>query len=390
MIEVFGLLIIHWEVITVYKVSAMGWSKHILNEDFNSDWKQIEMNNLSEFHTDSFILFRASPPDKLLRNVNVQLAETLKVWYVFKSKLLVSMNLSDMHKLDPVWFNRNVCLKTKKYFYYAEWYDKGIKTIQDLLLDGKRFKEFFELVLEFDISFRDRRKYSFLIKAIPLFGVWSMDLRDPYELVVSKLFTCNSLSKCSYLIFKGQLLPQDRSNKWNDIFDVDVNAEDWALIHRNNFRCTIETQLRSFYVKTFHKAIATNDFLYKIKRSDTELCSLCNLIKDSIQHFLVECTVVNQLWKCLEKFLSSKLGIQVQFSLFQRMFGFNKEQNNYVCINFYLLCTRFYIYRCKFSKEKPKFQSLLSFFKLKYKSEYLIALKKDKIRQHFQKFVFEL
>ena len=364
------------------------WSRHILNDDFKSDWKQIEINSLIEFHADPFLLFRANAPGNILKKVNVQLVETIKVWYMFRSRLLVDLNLREMHKMDMLWFNKNICLKTKKYFYYSDWYDKGIKTVQDLMFDGNRFKEFFELVLEFDISIRDRRKYSFLIKAIPLFGTWSSDLRNPYDLVVSKLFSCKSLSKFSYSVFKDQLIPMDRSRKWNDIFGIDLNDEEWMLTHRNNLKCTIETQLRSFYVKSFHKAIATNDFLYKIKRSDTELCSLCSQLNDSIQHFMVECTVVNPLWKCVEKFLSSKLGTRLQLSTFQRLFGCNKDQKHYLCINFFLLCTRFYIYRCKFRKEKPNFQSALSFFKIKYKSEYLIALKNDRMRQHFQKFVF--
>ena len=93
------------------------------------------------------------------------------------------------------------------------------------------------------------------------------------------------------------------------------------------------------------------------------------------------------LLKCLEKYLSSKLKRGVQLSSFQRLFGCNKDHHNYFCINFFLLCTRFYIYRCKFRKEKPNFQSLLSFIKVKYKSEYLIAAK-HKTRQHFQRFIF--
>ena len=42
----------------------------------------------------------------------------------------------------------------------------------------------------------------------------------------------------------------DVENKWSDCLDV-LDELDWNDIHRANFNCTIETQLRSFYFKLF-------------------------------------------------------------------------------------------------------------------------------------------
>ena len=46
--------------------------------------------------------------------------------------------------------------------------------------------------------------------------------------------------------------------------DHEVEETDWDEIHIRNFKCSIDTRLRSFYLKNFHKAIAFNDFLFKI------------------------------------------------------------------------------------------------------------------------------
>ena len=43
-------------------------------------------------------------------------------------------------------------------------------------------------------------------------------------------------------------------NKWTNCLDV-LDELDWNDIHRANFNYTIETQLRSFYLKLFHRAI---------------------------------------------------------------------------------------------------------------------------------------
>ena len=123
-----------------------------------------------------------------------------------------------------------------------------------------------------------------------------------------------------------------------------------------NFKCTVETQLKSFYFKVFHKAIATNDFLSKIGRSDTSLCSLCNRDKDSIQHFLVYCERVTPIWSSLERYLNSNLKETLNLSDFEKLFGVNQSQPHSSCINFFLLCTKFFIYRCtNFKRFNPLF-----------------------------------
>ena len=372
------------------RAQKLAWSRYLLNDDFDSPWKKLELIRLSEFHSDPEILFRACAPVSILKGLNLQLSETIRVWYTFKSRLLADSNMVEMHRLDSLWFNQNICLKTKKWFYYPTWYEKGIKTVQDLIYNGMRFKEFFELILEFDIPIGDKRKYFFITKAIPMYRLWSNDNRDPYEFLKEKLLVTKNLSKFSYSIFKEFALPQKKFGKWNEIFNVEKDSAEWSLIHKVNFKCTIETQLRSFYFKSFHRAIATNDFLYKIKRSDSELCSMCNQTPDSIEHFLIQCKAVKPLWSDLENYLSLKLSKEVLLSDFQRMFGCSKDCQSSTCINFFLLCTRFYIHRCKFKKEKPSFQALISFIKIKCKSEYVIAAKHDKLRCHFQKFTFVL
>lgn len=40
-------------------VQKLVWSRYLLNGEFDSPWKQIEIINLSEFHSDPEILFRA-------------------------------------------------------------------------------------------------------------------------------------------------------------------------------------------------------------------------------------------------------------------------------------------------------------------------------------------
>ena len=76
-----------------------------------------------------------------------------------------------------------------------------------------------------------------------------------------------------YLEFKLSCLKNLKL--WIEALDVDVDDIDWASIHDSNFNSTIETQIRAFYFKIFHRAICTNQFLHKIGKTDSPLCYFC-------------------------------------------------------------------------------------------------------------------
>ena len=54
------------------------WARYILDENFDNEWKRIEISALTEFHPDFTILFRAQAPENILKTLNFQLTETLR------------------------------------------------------------------------------------------------------------------------------------------------------------------------------------------------------------------------------------------------------------------------------------------------------------------------
>ena len=327
------------------------------------------------------VLFKSHSTESILNKLNPQIAESIRIWYLYRDKMKIEMNLSDCHFFEPIWFNCNIRLKSKTYFYYPSWYDKGIHCIQDLLC-GDRVMEFFELVLDYDISIPDLRKYNFLIKGLPYDWIKQSNNQDPFDLIVDCLVQLKKVPKFAYSILQDKLVAEDLEEKWFYYFNLEEDV-DWAVIHTRNFTCTIETQLRSFYFKIFHRAVATNDFLFKINRSDSPLCAFCKLSPETIVHFLIECPVVQDLWKDI-----TEIGNPLDISFFERMFGINQDSCHNQCMNFIFLCTKFDIYRCKFQNQVPSFQALLSFIRLKIKSEYIIAKQNDKLHKHLKKFKF--
>ena len=138
-------------------------------------------------------------------------------------------------------------------------------TLNDLDLGRNFVKSFENLVLECDISIKDRRKYNYLMNGILI--DWFYNTRNiqenVYDNIVASLFENSKVTKYSYSISKVQESPTNTENYWLDVLNIEEDI-DWGVVHDNNFTCSIETQLRAFYFKIYNRAICTNKFLNKI------------------------------------------------------------------------------------------------------------------------------
>ncbi len=97
------------------------------------------------------------------------------------------MGWTDFHLQDPIWFNKNVRLKSKKFRFYPVWGEKRIHSISDLFIGYNLVKLFEMLVVEFDIPISDRRKNNFLMKGICL--DWFQNPNNIQENVFNKILT---------------------------------------------------------------------------------------------------------------------------------------------------------------------------------------------------------
>ena len=63
--------------------------------------------------------------------------------------------------------------------------------------------------------------------------------------------------------------------------NVQVN---WENTYQLPFLCTTETKLRVFKFKFLHRRVATNDFLLKIGKKETDSCSFCSGSPETLTH----------------------------------------------------------------------------------------------------------
>ena len=373
----------------------MVWAKHFLDPEYVNTWKSLEIKTLSHFHEDWIVFWKTSAPKCVLNSFkNSQLAETLCVWYLYRDKIKDNLGFKDFFLQDPIWWNKNIHLKRKRYFYYPDWLDKGITYLSDLDMGHNFIKTFEDLVLEYDISIRDRRKFNSLMNGILLDWFYNpkQNVMNIFDEIVSDLIKVSKVPKQVYSVLKVQDNPIDAENYWFDVLCDDEDEDiDWADIHNNNFTCSVETHLKSFYFKIFHKAICTNKFLHKIGKIDSPNCCFCDKMPESLVHLFCDCEIITPLWDKLCGFIFSKSGEQLTLSKFEQMFGVNSiKTNHWMIINYLVLYLKFYIHRCKFQKVDPNFSAFLNLVKIKFNTEYKIAEKNKKLGKHFKKFSFDL
>ena len=343
------------------------------------------------------LLWKSFAPKSLLNKLFcTQLADSLRTWYLYRERAcqeIYNKNFSDFGYNQCLWYNRNIRSKTKSYIYYEDWSDKGVLYINDFLnppLPGSKLFE--ELVLDFGISKYDRRKFNFLMECIPSSWLRGSDQRseDIFESLSSHLVDVQKIPRFVYSILTGTCTPENRIESWKNLLDMNGDEDspeetDWEEIHLRNFKCSIDTKLRSFYFKVFHKAIAFNDFLFKINRKDSPNCNFCKKFPESSIHIFCECDNIKLIWDDLVKIIQDKEDISFSISNFEKMFGIYKDN----FLTYLFLCVKYYIYVCKFQNKNPTFVGYTSFLKNNRDTEYYIAKGKGKLSQHFKKWRFD-
>jgi hypothetical protein len=213
----------------------------------------------------------------------------------------------------------------------------------------------------------------------------NIEILDVFDRVVDNLISFQKIPKHAYSIMIEKCIPEKRISVWNELVD-DPQDLDWEEIHLRNFKCTIDSRLRSFYFKIFHNAIAFNDFLYKIKRRDSPLCTFCEKMPETITHVFCDCDVVQPIWKDMLTIIRNKHDINFLISDFDKMFGVPGDQ----FLTYLFLCVKYHVFVCKFQSKKTNVISVKAYIKNNREVEYLIAKKKGKLSSHFRKWRFDL
>ena len=186
----------------------------------------------------------------------------------------------------------------------------------------------------------------------------------------------------NYQLQKDKKTPIKSEQKWKAIFD---NSElNWKSIYMLPFKTIIDTKLREFQYKYIMRIIPTNTYLFKCKITMSNLCDFCNSYTETVNHLFWECQNSQQFWSELKTFLANK-NINITFDLLNIIFGVEGKGVHNSLINFIIICGKYFIFRSKYIKTIPCFNSFNVYLNKRMEIEKHIALEKDKTEVHNRK-----
>ena len=150
------------------------------------------------------------------------------------------------------------------------------------------------------------------------------------------------------------------------------------------YKITIDNTLRSFQYKLLNRIIYFNDKLFMFNISNTNVCDFCNDSIDSIEHRLWLCVNTRSIWKDITHWYNQIFSENVLISYFDVITNIS----NNTLLDFIILCTKYYIFKCFNQKKDLRIEALTEEIQYLEKIEKEIAIKKEKTRFHICKWRF--
>ena len=124
--------------------------------------------------------------------------------------------------------------------------------------------------------------------------------------------------------------------------------------------------------------------LFKFKKVDSPLCDFCEKELETIEHLFFHCTKVSMFWNDLKSVLDS-FNIIIKFDIMNVLFGILDTDNISILVNYIILESKYYIYRCKLNKGSLCVRLLVDKFKKTFQTERFITIRNNKIHFHDNK-----
>ena len=84
--------------------------------------------------------------------------------------------------------------------------------------------------------------------------------------------------------------------KWNNEFDYLSQKDHWKVLYKICFQSLSDNSSVWFQYHILYMILGTNEYLNKLKISDSNLCSLCGNQSESIRYLFSYCIESNELW----------------------------------------------------------------------------------------------
>ena len=290
--------------------------------------------------SDRIVLYGPDYLKTLIRSTNNFFwKDVLSALHSFRSLQLSNFNGLSID-LEPLWFSDKIYVGGNS-IYYEKWARAGINFVEQMIKEGQfiTYTDFCDQFFPVDFTVFYGLKNS-ILKAKLVGNRPPLTFPHCPQYVLYFLKPKNSQIYRSFL--KSVNYRTSYQLKWEVELGETINAKHWKTINTVvNF--PHDTKLRWFQYRLIHRILSTKSFLYKIKLSDSDLCSYCNKEPETLYHLFIQCEIVTDFRKQLYEHFSPLTDSLLMNSI--AIFSSSSKQH----ITLLLLLLNFFIYRQKFT-----------------------------------------
>ena len=271
----------------------------------------------------------------------------------------------------PIWYNNNIKIGEECVFF-LNWYQRGIRSISDLLGQDGRFVGYEELCRMYNFRPIITRFYGLrcaILKCYPwLRAVDHIPMRPACPKYLYSILNNGKRGKKMYDFFIESLQKEQQfKNKWAFELNLQMEDRDWKQIN-SAVKPLGEIQLQWFQYRILHRILGTKSFLHKVGIADSPFCTFCDQMPETIMHLFGECPVVERLIVEVKTWFSEIYEIEFDISRSNFILGVPLKKDE--TLNMVLTILKYYIYKqkmknCRLSLIGYK-KNLIYYYKLEH------------------------
>ena len=279
---------------------------------------------------------------------------------------------------NVIWYNSHIKVGGIPIFW-EDVYKKGLFTVNQLyenslLMSCRRASEMYGL---------DLMRYNSLISAIPI-EIKTLAKTGGKDDSLNKI-AAGKAYKILLASNNEEYALRQKVRKWETELEMVIPYKTFVKCFEDIWKVTNVSKFRSFQYRLLQRAIITNVHLFHWGMVSSNLCSFCNLAKETYCHLFIQCPKVQAIWLEIEVFMNKFTKDNINFGLdtviCNRIIG-DKPQHvkNFVC-----LVVKQYIYRQRCLERELSVHELKCYIKKIRNIECYIATKNNKMSVHEKK-----
>ena len=262
--------------------------------------------------------------------------------------------------------------------FYGQAAKKGLRTIGQLCENGDIIP-FEKAKQEYDINFI---QWNSLKQAIPQEWKEPSGTLEPKFLYDVCLNSKNLAKKMYGEMNERKFATSEKHQWWANYLNTSSERVKTALQKIRNITNT--PKLRSFQYRLLHRAIITNEHLYRWKKTESSLCTFCEKSVETYKHLFVECEQVKPLWTECQKLIAVLTDDDISLDAASILLSHVAKKATSVA-NFVTTVCKQYIYRKQCQKQLPNPYGLKQEIYTVKNMEKYIAVKNNKLHTFVKK-----